>query len=115
MELDKFLERVELAPLHIEFADTLAVIEAHYHYQPVVFTVGEQHNPAGENEGSCKIFAFAQLLGLSEAQTLALFGEHYRKDVLENPDGSNHANIRNFVRYGWSGVEFNEPPLVPKR
>ena len=33
-------------------------------------------NPAGKNEGSCKLFYFAQLKGLSPAETVALFGQY---------------------------------------
>ncbi len=50
--------------------------------------------------------AFAKLHELSEAKTLALFGDYYRSDVLKNPEGSDHQNIRNFIREGWAGVAF---------
>src|SRR3546814_18418029 len=48
---------------------------------------------------------------LSEAETLACFGCFYREDVLKNPDGTDHQNIRNFMRCGWGGVAFGERPL----
>src|SRR3546814_975311 len=48
---------------------------------------------------------------LSEAETLACFGCFYREDVLKNPDGTDHQNIRNFMRSGWGGVAFGERPL----
>lgn len=63
-------------------------------------------NEAGRNEGSCKISALARLHGLDQSQTLALFGDYYRKDVLENPTGNDHQNIRNFMRDGWDGIVF---------
>ena len=34
-----------------------------------------------------------------------LWGQYYR-DVLKNPDGDDHQNIRNFMKYGWEGVPF---------
>ena len=68
----------------------------------------------GENSGSCKLFAFARLQGLSEAQTLACFGSYYRDDVLGDPGGSNHQNIRNFMQTGWKGVQFEGEALKPK-
>jgi len=34
-----------------------------------------------------------------------LFGEHY-KDVLANPSGNDHPNIRNFMKLGWGSVTF---------
>ena len=62
----------------------------------------------GENSGSCKIFAFAQLHHLDEASTLACFGAYYRDDVLKHPQGSDHQNIRQFINTGWQGG-FNLP------
>ena len=108
------IELTESAPLTIEFATVLSVIEAHYEYTPSDFTNGNTHNLAGTNEGSCKIFAFAQLNKLSQEATLALFGDYYRKDVLENPQGEDHANIRNFMVHGWSGIQFSQPALAEK-
>jgi hypothetical protein len=69
-------------------------------------------NESGTNEGSCKIFAFAQLNDLSVEQTLACFGKYYREDVLENPEGNDHGNIRNFMISGWEGVKFSCEALV---
>ena len=94
----------------LDFEDSMALIEAHFDYTPCAFSNGDQHNGAGENAGSCKILALGQLLGLSEAQTLACFGRFYR-DVLATPEGSDHANIRNFMRTGWAGVHFEGTPL----
>jgi hypothetical protein len=37
--------------------------------------------------------------------TLKLFGQYYR-EVLADPDGDSHQNIRNFMKYGWDGVPF---------
>lgn len=37
------------------------------------------------------------------------------QDVLENPDGDDHANIRNFISGGWDGVDFpNGLAINPK-
>ena len=68
-------------------------------------------NEAGTNEGSCKIFAFAQLHHLSEQATLACFGQYYREDVLQNPQGNDHGNIRNFIKQGWQGITFESDVL----
>jgi hypothetical protein len=48
---------------------------------------------------------------LDQAQTLGLFGDYYRRDVLDNPDGVNHLNIRNFMKYGWAGIHFSTSVL----
>jgi len=57
--------------------------------------------------------AFGQLQGLSEQQTLACFGEHYRK-VLATPGETDHANIRTFMRHGWAGIRFDGAALQAK-
>jgi len=103
--------------LPIEFADTMAVIGENYHYQPTAFSNGlteAVQNAAGQNEGSCKIFAFAKLHDLSVEQTLHLFGGYYRDEVLSHPDGNDHANIRRFMRDGWNGIQFSGEALLPK-
>jgi len=106
MSLPAFLQRLRATPEQIEFADTIAIIDSHYEYTPTAFRNGEVENAAGQNGGSCKIFSFAKLQGLDESATLACFGRYYREDVQRHPDASDHQNIRNFVRTGWSGVAF---------
>ncbi len=110
----ELITQVRTNPDSIEFADVIATIEAHYHYTPTAFRNGEVTNAAGTNEGSCKIFAFAELHQLSETETLALFGKFYRDDVLGNPAGDDHANIRNFILDGWIGIRFDAPALTEK-
>lgn len=111
MSLIPFLQRLKQTPDQIEFADTIAAIEAHYEYTPTAFRNGEVENAAGQNGGSCKIFAFAKLQGLSVNETLACFGRYYREDVLQHPDASDHQNIRTFIRNGWSGIAFSGEAL----
>jgi hypothetical protein len=45
---------------------------------------------------------------------LACFGTYYRDDVLANPEGSDHGNIRNFMKTGWAGVSLPEGVLTVK-
>jgi hypothetical protein len=97
----------------LQFSDTMGVIEALYDFTPTGFTNGSTRNEAGDNNGSCKLFAFAQLSDFTEPQTLALFGEYYR-DVLATPDGDDHQNIRNFMKTGWAGVQFDGIALIEK-
>lgn len=87
----------------LTFKDVIAFIDGHYHYTPIEFRNGEVVNPAGTNEGSAKVFSLAKLHGLNQTDTLSLFAEHYAS-VLATPDGNDHANIRNFMYYGWQGV-----------
>lgn len=114
MSLPTFLQRLRSTPEQIEFNDCIATIEAHYEYVPTAFRNGQVDNAAGQNGGSCKIFAFAKLQGLSEAETLACFGRYYRVDVLQHPDATDHQNIRNFMRSGWAGIAFDGVALTAR-
>lgn len=111
--LAAFLVQVTQQESTIEFEQVMQVITDNYQYQPTLFTNGELVNEMGTNEGSCKIFYFAQLNKLSPEQTLACFGRYYREDVLANPNGNDHGNIRNFMQTGWQGIEFKSVALVP--
>ena len=88
----------------------MQVIEENYTYTPVAFSNGSINNEAGQNEGSCKIFAFAKLNSLDEVTTLKCFGRFYQ-DVLNTPEGDDHGNIRNFMNSGWSGISFSSQAL----
>jgi hypothetical protein len=110
--LEQFLQRLRAGDT--DFEDRIALVNTLYDYTPTAFDNGELHNAAGQNEGSCRLFAFAQLQGLSQADTLALFGRFYRADVLQNPGGSDHGNIRNFMRQGWAGIRFEGVALTPR-
>jgi hypothetical protein len=112
--LEAFLDELEQSPRTIEFSDTMAIIDSCYDYTPAGFTNGDLDNAAGENEGSCKLFTFAALNELTEARTLACFGAYYRDDVIGNLTGTDHQNIRNFLRNGWAGMEFEADALEPK-
>ena len=114
MILSQFLDKLNSTPSEISFQETIAVIETNYEFTPTKFKNGETVNEAGQNSGSCKLFAFAKLQNLSKDQTLACFGDYYRKDVLENPDKTDHQNIRNFMIYGWEGIVFEGEALKAK-
>ena len=118
MTVKELINKLNSRPDSIEFSDVIATIEDHYHYTPTRFSNGRNGmtvvNEAGQNEGSCKIFAFAKLNGLDVKQTLACFGNYYRDDVLGNPAGDDHANIRNFMHHGWDGIVFDGDTLRAK-
>lgn len=109
-----FLEKLKQTPEAIAFTETIATIEENYTFTPTTFQNGSQTNAAGENSGSCKLFAFAQLQNLTEAETLACFGAFYYEDVLKNPEGTDHQNIRNFMKTGWNAIQFEGIALVSK-
>jgi len=114
MDFKQLLLVLETNPEHVSFDDVISIIDNHFLFTPSGFTNGDLINDAGENSGSCKIFAFAKMHNLSQIQTLHCFGDYYRRDVLEKPDDSNHQNIRNFMRTGWDGIVFNHPALREK-
>lgn len=118
MTLENLLGLLQTNPDKVEFQDVMTVIAAQYDYTPTRFSngLGDDRimNAAGENEGSCKVFALGQLLGLNQQQTLACFGRYYREDVMQHPRGDKHANIRRFMRHGWAGIHFENQALTPK-
>ncbi|MGZ5051004.1 MAG: HopJ type III effector protein [Methylobacter sp.] len=117
MSLATFLEKVTRNE-PVGFDETIAVIAENYDYTPTEFSNGIGDlalvSPAGTNEGSCKIFSFAQIHRLDQQQTLNLFGDYYRVDVLNDPNGTGHQNIRNFMRDGWDGIAFKGVALTAK-
>lgn len=112
-ELSALRQPESLKPMM--FQDVMSVLRRHYEFAPTAFSTGkgtarETRNAAGSNSASCLLLAAARRLGFSEPETLALYREHYR-DVIADPDGSAHANIRAFMANGWQGVEFAGDPL----
>ncbi|WP_051560008.1 HopJ type III effector protein [Marinobacterium jannaschii] len=97
----------------LDFEDCMQVISDHYVYSQTGFQNGDLRNEAGQNEGSCKIFAFAQLNNLNKDKTLACFGRFYQ-DVLNTPEGNDHGNIRNFINTGWDGIAFDSAALTAR-
>jgi hypothetical protein len=100
------LEQLKNSPKTIDFKKVIAFIDENYDFTPTKFTNGNIINEADQNNGSCKVFSFAKLNDLSKEETLALFGDFYRTDVLKNPEGNDHQNIRNFMEFSWAGISF---------
>ena len=117
MSLSAFLQQVTNNE-SVSFDQTMTIITENYNYQASEFSNGlaenQLINAAGTNEGSCKIFSFAQINQLNQQQTLNLFGDYYKKDVLDDPSGDGHQNIRNFMQYGWEGISFKQAALSAK-
>lgn len=115
MNVEQLINAIKTSPERVEFSDVMNTIGEHYDYSPVEFKNGpDVVNAAGTNEGSCKIFAFAQLNKLTVDETLACFGQYYRDDVLANPKGDDHSNIRAFMTSGWDGICFSSAALKAK-
>lgn len=114
MTLEAFKQKLKNTPNSIEFQDTIAAIEVNYNFTPTAFKNGELENNAGENSGSCKLFAFAKLQAFTKDETLACFGKFYFDDVLKDPNGTGHQNIRNFMKTGFEGLVFEAEALKIK-
>lgn len=114
MTLETFLNKLKTTPKGIDFTDTIRVIESNYIFTPTAFKNGDLYNNVGENSGSCKLLAFAKLQNLTKEETLACFGKYYYEDVLNDPNGTGHQNIRNFMKTGFEGLVFEGMPLREK-
>ena len=95
------------------FQEVINYIDENYLFTPTGFKNGNQYNEAGQNNGSCKVFAYAQLNNLSKEDTLLLFAEHYQS-VLNTPKATEHQNIRNFIELGWEAIKFEGVALKEK-
>ncbi|WP_218599690.1 HopJ type III effector protein [Polaribacter sp. NJDZ03] len=113
MIIQQFITKLKANPTSILFAETMQVIEDNYNFTPTTFTNGDIKNKAGENSGSCKLFAFAKIQKMTKEETLFCFGEHY-KNVLEDVNGDSHQNIRNFMKFGFDGLSFESEALEVK-
>ena len=113
--MKQFLQTLETTPDSITFNSTIALIDAHYDFTPSAFRNGELNNDAGQSNGSCKIFSFAKQHKLTPQQTLHCFGTYYRDAVLMHPQGTDHQNIRNFIKSGWAGIVFQGDALTLKK
>ncbi len=113
MTTAQFISKLKEDSNQITFQNTMSVIDDNYDFIPSAFKNGEVFNKEGENSGSCKLLYFAHLQQLNKEETLHCFGQYY-KDVLSTPEGTDHQNIRNFIKTGWSGVSFDQNPLVAK-
>ena len=114
MTITEFKTKLNENPNNVAFSETIEVIEGNYDFTPTSFVNGDLTNAAGENSGSCKVFAFAKTQSLSKEETLACFGAFYFDEVLNDPNGTGHQNIRNFMKHGFEGLSINGTALTPK-
>jgi len=98
----------------LTFDEVIALIDKYYESGLIEFKNGDMVNPAGTNEGSAKILSYAALSDLDKASTLKLWGQFYR-EVVADPNGESHQNIRNFMKYGWDGVSFDNGIALTKK
>jgi len=114
MNIKDFKNKLKATPTEVAFSDTMEVIEKYYDFTPTYFSNGSIENEAGKNSGSCKIFAFAQKHAFTKEETLSCFGTYYFEEVLKDPNGDGHQNIRNFMKTGFEGISFKGEALSRK-
>lgn len=112
--MQPIIEKVKSNSTEISFQEIIEFIDKNYNFNPTRFKNGDTINEAGQNSGSCRLFSFAKMHEFNKDETLNCFGDYYRKDVLENPEGTDHQNIRNFIKYGWEGILFDGQALNQK-
>ena len=105
-ECEVFNANVEMDADELKFEDVMDLIDKHYEVGLIEFKNGDIVNKQGENEGSAKLLSYAALAELDKDTTLKLWGQYYR-EVLADPKGDSHQNIRNFMKYGWDGTFSN--------
>ncbi|QDE32287.1 HopJ type III effector protein [Shewanella polaris] len=112
-QISEFISSLAERADTVLFEESIALIDEHYDFSPSAFKNGDQLNEAGQNSGSCKVFAFGQIHQLTVQQTLAMFGQHYR-DVVATAQSGDHQNIRQFMLCGWQGILFSQLALQEK-
>ena len=63
--------------------------------------------------GKLDLLGLALLEGFSLEETLLAFAEHYRQ-VLADPEGSDHGNIRALLAHGLACVQMSQPSITAK-
>ncbi|MDR1027138.1 MAG: HopJ type III effector protein [Rickettsiales bacterium] len=99
-----------------DFQQVLSVIDKNYDYTPTQFAVTDgwgDTNGLDQNQGAGRVLAFAKERRLDEEAALQLFAEHYQ-NVVDNPNGDNHKNIRLLAAHGLNQVHFANRPLRKK-
>lgn len=104
-DCEVFNANVEMDAADLKFEEVMELIDTHYESGLIEFKNGDIVNKPGENEGSAKLLSYAALSNMDKETTLKLWGQYYR-EVVADPDGDSHQNIRNFMKYGWEGVPF---------
>ena len=98
-----FNANVEMDADNIKFEEVMEMIDENFETGLIEFKNGDIVNKQGENEGSAKLLSYVALADFDKETTLKLWGQYYR-EVLADPDGDSHQNIRNFMKYGWDGT-----------
>lgn len=93
-----------------DFGNTIQAIDSILETEPVDFVNGEVPNTSGENLWSLKVLAFGKMMWFHTQEVLSMFWEYYR-EVIDNPDGNSHQNIRALQKTGIECVDISENPF----
>ena len=113
-DCEVFNANVEMDAADLKFEEVMELIDTHYESGLIEFKNGDIVNKPGENEGSAKLLSYAALSNMDKETTLKLWGQYYR-EVVADPDGDSHQNIRNFMKYGWEGVPFENGVALTRK
>eukprot|EP00579_Thalassiosira_antarctica_P000180 CAMPEP_0201866554 /NCGR_PEP_ID=MMETSP0902-20130614/1099_1 /ASSEMBLY_ACC=CAM_ASM_000551 /TAXON_ID=420261 /ORGANISM="Thalassiosira antarctica, Strain CCMP982" /LENGTH=214 /DNA_ID=CAMNT_0048391543 /DNA_START=35 /DNA_END=679 /DNA_ORIENTATION=+ len=111
---DLFNANLEMGGDDLMFDEFITLCDEQYEYGLIEFGNGGMVNKEAENDGSAKVLSYAALADFDKEMTLKLWGQFYR-DVLAKPDGTDHQNIRNFMKTGWEGVDFSNGIALTKK
>ena len=113
-DCEVFNANLEMSGDEVTFEEVMENIDTFYESGLIEFKNGDIVNGQGENEGSAKILSYAALSGMDKETTLKLWGQYYR-EVKADPEGNSHQNIRNFMKYGWEGVPFENGIAITRK
>ena len=102
-ECELYNANVEMDADSLKMEELMDLIDTHYEVGLLEFKNGDILNKQGENVGSAKLLSYAAISDFDKETTLKLWGQYYR-EVLADPDGDSHQNIRNFMKTGWDGT-----------
>eukprot|EP00584_Thalassiosira_punctigera_P008337 CAMPEP_0172529752 /NCGR_PEP_ID=MMETSP1067-20121228/3743_1 /TAXON_ID=265564 ORGANISM="Thalassiosira punctigera, Strain Tpunct2005C2" /NCGR_SAMPLE_ID=MMETSP1067 /ASSEMBLY_ACC=CAM_ASM_000444 /LENGTH=210 /DNA_ID=CAMNT_0013313871 /DNA_START=35 /DNA_END=667 /DNA_ORIENTATION=+ len=109
-----FNANLEMSGDDLMFDEFITLCDEQYEYGLIEFKNGDITNGPGENDGSAKVLSYAALADFDKDMTLKLWGQYYR-DVVATPEKDDHQNIRNFMKYGWDGVDFSNGIALTKK
>jgi len=109
-----FNANLEMSGDSLTFEEFTELVDENYETQLLEFKNGDIVNMQGENQGSANVLSYAALANFDKDTTLKLWGQYYR-EVLADPEGDSHSNIRNFMKTGWEGVPFENGISLTKK
>jgi hypothetical protein len=107
------VEQLKNTPEELVFSNVIAYIDEHYEFTPTKFTNGNTVNEANQNNGSCKFSVLPKSTNFLQKRRFYYLAS-FTEDVLKNPEGTDHQNIRNFMKFGWEGIVFEGEALKKK-